>query len=277
MLSDAYITKTINKDKEYLMQMFLDCKLPDENLYLGKILKKHLDFENLTSVHKDVTEYFSKKTYLKRLSESDSYGRDIENFPKLCWLTEEYFNGKLRNPIGVHYNPRLKKNVIHPGGTRQRVFSLWHNEAVDCIYFNTGGIKFDWLEHMRCIDLLDIVSPNVFFALVADHGSLIPHIHFDQHSISTNVKLYQNLINSFLTKGLRFSINAKHEFFKEHFPNAKKSIEPSILIDFKSSRPSQTTLIKALIMICLQYEFNSKEFSISYLNDKNKPRKTLIL
>lgn len=272
---ELYITKGIDKDKSYLIQLFLDCKLPEENLYLGKMPKSALLFEQPTSILKDIVRYFSDNIHLKYLGVNDSYTRVIENFPKLCWLTEEYFAGTLRNPIGVHYNPRLGQNVIHPGGTRQRVINLWHREdTVQAVYFNTGGKKFNWLEKLSPVDILDIVDPTVFLALVPDHGSLIPHIHYDQGLIPNNVRLYQNRINEFTKEMPRISFNVKDPFLKDYMPNARKSIPPSIFVDFKIKSPLPTsTLIRALIMIFLQYEVTSREFDIRF--DGRTPRKIL--
>lgn len=161
------------------IEFFYKYKRASENLYIGNINAKHLKFSTASSHLSRVENYFLQKQYLDSEVPNDITKRLV---PKLCWLTDSLFKTGFKYPVCVHYNPRIKENVIHPGSIRNLVINLFQTDyEVSCLYFNTGGVNFDFMQSLQIFskDELSKYTKNLEIELVADHGAIIPHINLD--------------------------------------------------------------------------------------------------
>lgn len=171
-----------------------------EGLYQGFVEKRHISFDNSFAIIDNIESYFSNKKYEIDIDSLNDEDNELESFAKLVWLTSEYLSVGFREPLGIHYNPRLDINAIHSGGIRNQVLRLFHEGKVECLYFNTGGVQFQWMECMTPVDILDYASKiDVDVAVVADHGSLIPHIRTrnitERESVAETHKKIQEVLN----------------------------------------------------------------------------------
>jgi hypothetical protein len=168
-------------------------KRPSENLYMGEIDVNNLLLTDTSSLLRSITEYFAKEHYLDNSIVTDNSKR---LFPKVCWLTACFLKARFEYPVAVHYNPRIQQNIIHPGSIRNHVIKLFQNTpTVNCLYFNTGGVAFDFIESLRVIEQQELLdSANLVIELVADHGAIIPHINLDPNPMLPNIDVGQHRI-----------------------------------------------------------------------------------
>lgn len=153
---------------------------PDDHTFLGHIKKyftEGIDF-NYTKFKNDL--YTNPKEYAK-------YQQCLENYTKAVWLTKIFLSNGFKNLLGAHWNPQISKWDIHPGGTRQTVLRLFSKEdKIDFLAFNTGGAKTNFKRTFNNYNQLRSSFKNaedIYMCVTADHGSLIPHVHFDQRSL----------------------------------------------------------------------------------------------
>ena len=253
-----YIIKTLSIEKADVISFFLKYKHREESLYIGKINRSLLEFTSDEEIYNIIRTYFIEEKYNKRMSACEmDKGKDraLEDFPKLCWLTNDYNQTGFRNPLCVHYNPRTGKNVIHPGGSRNIIIKLFGTRPITCLYFNTGGVDFPWLKQFK------IVNPAMFHAkttswyLVADHGSLIPHVHFDTTTIPDNVARYHDLISDKL-KTFSFSTNVGIPFLEKW-----ETTDSNLRFVFKKDHTS-VDVCKATILGLLGIPYNSPTLQV---------------
>ena len=122
----------------------------------------------------------------------------IENISKLVWLCEEFLDNDLKfdNPLCAHYDPRHMDNIIHPGGMRKALLKLYclDDHPVPTYYFNTGGFYDpDTMSDLSIISEAEAVNMHfgnrpdykarVRGSLVADHGTMIPHLMVGSENI----------------------------------------------------------------------------------------------
>jgi hypothetical protein len=176
------------------IDFFYQYKRSTENLYLGNIDKKYLSLKRTQSLFNSIESYFINKQYESQ-DIIDDFSKRL--FPKVCWLTDSFLKNGFRYPISVHYNPRLQTNVIHPGSIRNHVIKLFHQEpTVNCLYFNTGGVKFEYINSLKLFNKEDLLKYKdcSYLELVADHTSIIPHINLDPGSVKPNIVKWQEFI-----------------------------------------------------------------------------------
>jgi hypothetical protein len=108
---------------------------------------------------------------------------------------------------GAHWNPRMKKVIIHPGGQRFFIFNLFPIRDIQYIFWNTNGIQLDFMKDMEEVDVESLYpkykhSPG---GLTFDHGSIIPHpLHEVSYSLNENVEdSFEQLKNEIKDKGGR--------------------------------------------------------------------------
>jgi len=188
------------------IELFYKIKKESENIYKGTISNNILfqsDFK------RDIVNYFKGQKFLKSLDITKSYHPSDYQFPKCCWLADSILENGFDNPLSIHYNPRIKQNVVHPGQSRQYMCQLFQKEKIDCLYFNTGGVKFSWMKDFVPVVKEELLKINFhLFSLTADHGSMIPHIYFgDQKDTYRKVFEYHDLVKSRLSD-TRFRINS---------------------------------------------------------------------
>ena len=166
-----------------------------EALWIGDIPYSVLSFDPSEEIDSDIHLYFAGEYYNFELDQQPiktiqtGEFSEAENFTKMCWLTEEYLNNNktFRNPLGSHYNPRIDKHVIHPGGCRNKIVKMFADptSAVYSWYFNTRGIKPKWLKLLKKVDIEDLLFTQEFrMAMVPDHGSMIPHVSKEVEEIA---------------------------------------------------------------------------------------------
>lgn len=177
------------------IDFFYKYKRKTENLYIGNINKGHLLLRESRSLFESISKYLKRKDF------SDS--RILDDFskrllPKVCWLTDVFYKQGFKLPIAVHWNPRIRANVIHPGSVRNHVIKLFQTtDPVYCLYFNTGGVEFDFMKNLSVFPLTP--SNNLEFEMVADHGSIIPHINLDVSSNASSLEKWHEFIYRRLT------------------------------------------------------------------------------
>jgi len=177
------------------MDLFYKYKHQNEFFGLANFNKKDLNLLNLDLVLQRMSNFFKKGTTFTNFDEIYhtnivSWQVNIESYCKLVWLTREYLNSnmKFKNHMGVHYNPDIGMWDIHPGGSRQTVFNLFGSDDIEMIAFNTTGIecKFTRIFETKN-ELYEHFGSNIDFVITSDHGSLIPHLHFDQVELKVNI------------------------------------------------------------------------------------------
>lgn len=180
---------------EERINFFYNYKRDSEKLYIGNVSKDILLLKKTDSLLKSINDYFLNKYF-----EDPSIVNDVRKrlFPKICWLTDSYFKHGFKKPLSVHYNPRTRQHVIHPGSVRSQIVHLFHQgSSVNCLYFNTGGVKFDFIYSLGVFSKGDLLlnKDNLEIELVADHGSIIPHINLDVTSVKSNATMWQDFIS----------------------------------------------------------------------------------
>lgn len=211
------------------IDFFYQYKRPNENLYLGNIDKNHLLLKRSESLLESIKSYFVNKQY-----ESQSIVDDFSKrlFPKVCWLTDSYFKKGFQYPISVHYNPRLQTNVIHPGSIRNHVIKLFHQESVvNCLYFNTGGVVFEYVDSLKVFDKEDLLKYKdvIQIELVADHTAIIPHINLDPNSVNPNIVKWQEFIYRRLTSpSFTITANKKIDILSPWYVDGDANIEITV-------------------------------------------------
>lgn len=160
----------------------------DSNLYFGLIPKKFLSFPPLEELYTTLLS-FTKQTDKNIYNSQGIRNEIVFSWIKCCWLSSEFIKGglKFRSPLCAHYNPRLNKAIIHPGGQRSKIIDLFcSKEKTPCFWFDTLGITKndgynELYEDMQLIPNNDIDRffnelPDFTYNLIPEHGTFIPHI-----------------------------------------------------------------------------------------------------
>lgn len=170
------------------LDLFYKSKKDNEHLGIASFQKNELNFETLKYLPRVVDNFFKYGIHATNIEELfhtniSKFRNNLEGYTKLCWLASDYFNNnyKFKNLIGVKYNPKLNVWDIHPGGSRQVILKYFGPDEIQAIAFNTGGIKrkFDIIFNDK-IELQNFFKKDIMFICSTEHGSIIPHLHFDQ-------------------------------------------------------------------------------------------------
>lgn len=224
---------------QFHSKLFFDYKQRNEHLGLAKLNKGDLCFDTVHEMEDDIKNFFLSgidnppdwsylyKNYTVPSKEYHHYRSGIENYCKLVWLATDYVNeGGLKDPIGVHYDPEVKKWMIHPGGSRQKILHLFAKGIIDTIAFNTSGkeISFDKIFN-SWHDVLEQYGPEqIHIVVVADHATLIPHIHFSSGAnILDHIKKTYNQVVQFY-KTTRIKTNFPISEYQYKQPKKYKTI-----------------------------------------------------
>lgn len=173
---------------------------PVRNEYLGlfKVKKSDIHFIKYNEILLFINKFFSNGLHIKNNMSKDKiddhnylvkWQENFEIYSKYVWLTKEYFAAgkKFKNYMGIHWNPILKKYIIHPGGSRQVIHKYFGPEEYTFLGFNTGGIEVEWIEKFTCEQELFNRFPNACIDFCEDHGTLIPHPHFNNIDVFDSV------------------------------------------------------------------------------------------
>lgn len=197
----SYHLRMVKMDsRQEAVDFFYRYKRDSENLYKGIMPASTVEFEGSHSLARhQLLTYFNERRY--RYEATQDSNLLTKMFPKLCWLADSYFKHGLQYPVCCHYNPRTQKNVMHPGSTRNHIINLFHaNEDIETLYFNTGGVRFDFMESMKIVNKDDLTEyPNFHINLALDHCSTIPHINPEFGSGPINIPIWQSQIRDKFT------------------------------------------------------------------------------
>lgn len=163
---------------------------PNESVWLGPVPKNALSIHSDRIIFKTLVNYFQKQLWNISYDKHNTTNENIEakDFTKLVWLTREYFTVGFKTYFSAHYNPRLGIQAIHPGGGRQSIYRLFDpSPDIRMFYFNTGGTDWPWLENCERLSYDQIIKLGYLINFVADHGSFIPHLFWDdrQYTVTT--------------------------------------------------------------------------------------------
>lgn len=244
----------------------------NEGLYLGEIDPNIITWDGVFSqVVKDGFSNWGKITHdidpnKFEFESALSGGLHWELYLKLCWLSDILItNGKFDNALGCHYNPKSGIHVIHPGGTRQRAFCLFPSSKVEVLYFNTTGKQFDFLNNLEKVSIDTMISRGWFFNVVADHGSLIPHMMKDTRTISSRKKDYFSIVDNNLKK-LKIKSNiiwGNINWFKKYIDNKN----PNCLLEWKTNYDEKEYNSMRIAVLCaLRKDYENEYFKITFQN-----------
>lgn len=252
------------------IDFFYKYKRATENLYLGDIDKNHIVLKNSDPLLDTIKKYFRSKHYLKEILPSDLTSRV---FPKVCWLVDSFFKHGFRHPLSAHYNPRIQQHVVHPGSIRNHVIKLFHSAPnIECLYFNTGGSEFDFMKNMRVFGKDELLTHKdaIEIELVADHGSIIPHINLDVVSVKPNIEKWQYFIYRRLMSS-SFSIFSNIDILKPWYAS-EQDANIQIYIKNEQQVTDWSALIsKAVILAMIGRSYDSETLSIIHKNSFETP------
>lgn len=185
-----YIGDTLPVPKNTKIDIVTNLWRKSENIHMGLVPKKALLLPEEKDLVKIFENFYKKKLYkykFKGQQSTDVYSVELKNFAKLCWLLNEYYTVGFTSLYSAHYNPRTQKNVIHPGGGRKFIDRFYNKKNhIEMFYFNTMGVQYDFLQDMRVVPYPVLEKMGYDAQLVADHGSIIPHIFW---SFNNPIKL----------------------------------------------------------------------------------------
>jgi len=163
------------------------------------------------------------------IKNDNEYKLNVEHYIKTAWVTYEYIinNETFNNPIMLHWNPRIEKWCIHPGGTRQKIIYFFNKGKINNpLIHNTTGKQIDFFKIFYSKkDIENYYQKEVIIVATADHGSIIPHVHFDQENIQPNIKKYYKTIKQFWqTTDIMTDLNLEYFGYKKPIKKVLKTL-----------------------------------------------------
>lgn len=204
--NSLYVSSILPTDSKESIELFFKLKKSTEHLYAG--------IGDTTNIFKydfsgSIIKYFRNRIFLQPFYIDEQPSPDIYQFPKCCWLTESILSQGMVHPLSVHYNPRIKKNVVHPGQSRSYILNLFQPGPANFLYFNTTGIRFPWMKTFNVLSqdqLQDLKFSTV--TITPDHGAVIPQILFGNYqNTMANVIKYHSFIRDRLSS-MKFRIKS---------------------------------------------------------------------
>lgn len=250
------------------IDFFYKYRRAGENLYIGNIDKKDLELKHSKPLFDSLERYFDRTHYkINPLAIVKDFDKRL--FPKVCWLTDSFFKIGFKYPVCVHYNPRIQQNVIHPGSIRNHVIKLFQEtNLVNCLYFNTGGVEFDFMKDLKVLTKEELLkfNKNLEIELVADHCSIIPHINVGQDSVSSNIETWQEFIYRRLTSpSFTVFTNASIQLLEPWYTDKSQA---NIEIEINDVTPADNEwldiLCKCLILVIIGKSYKSKSLTVTH-------------
>jgi hypothetical protein len=240
------------------IELFYKAKKTNENLYIGSIDSSRLSKYDFS---KDIIKYFREREFLNTLHRSIDYQPSDYQFPKCCWLADDILKNKLKYPLSVHYNPRLQKNVVHPGQTRSYIAQLFQPDEIPCLYFNTSGVKYSWMRNLSIVEKEELNNINFLnFMLGADHGSLIPHIYFSEQSSNLDEIFKYHIFLKNRLSDMRFRIKSNVLIHPLEYWTVDTQ-QAHIEIDIKDTK-SNDDVVRACILSVLGVPYQSNTLTV---------------
>lgn len=264
----TYLMYTLPIDQEEVASFAKRFWKPGEGIFLGMIPYSQLLFDYDIEALDHISNYFKNELYKFNPSEVPLDKLDAviinawEDYSKFVWLAQEYIdNGnKFTNPIGSHYNPRMLKNPIHPGGARNKIYKYLHNkdEEIYSFYFPTYEVKPNFLKNMKRKDPSKLVKQGYSIGLTPDHGSLIPHVMKGMDSIPSAKKEYQMRIYERFKTPIK--IQSTHPMSEMRLDKFINEPNPKEIFHIEFKEYSTDAKIGAGILFGLGIEFENKYF-----------------
>lgn len=234
-------------------------RTPSENLYLI-----HLEDESL--IKNDLKEYFHFLNHFLHTENYEKFNNNIFGFTKNLWLIRDFIkNKKFDNPCCAHWNPRIKKIVIHPGGQRIKVLKLFNKVHEHKFFFwNTNGVWFDWMDSDGVIEIDSF--PDIFkdynFGFILDHGSVIPQVVFnDRYNHMDWVEEYYYSDVLPMIKSLKIYYEFDCKFLKKHKTNNFEKATTHIEI----KNDTEISLYKCSFIPFLGIDYEDEDVVIKHL------------
>jgi len=246
------------------IEFFYKYKRDSEKLYVGNIATDNLLLKESNDLLNSIKNYFVEKQFENKNIVND-FNRRL--FPKVCWLADAHFKQGFKYPISVHYNPRIRQNVIHPGSVRNHIIKLFQQEQpVKCLYFNTGGVKFDFMNLLGIFSKGDLLEykENLEIELIADHGSIIPHLNLDPTSVKPNIEKWQDFIFARLTSQDFSIFSNKHVDFLQPWMVSEVDANIEIIIGDVTGSEWDDIQCKLAILAILGKSYSSGKLTVNH-------------
>jgi len=245
---------------EEALDFFYKYKRPTENLYVGEMDRTcNIDFEGSGYALDMITKYINGRLFFEEVTRDSNLSNKL--VPKLCWLTSSYLESGFEYPVCIHYNPRTQHNVMHPGATRNYILNLFHgNRPIKCLYFNTGGVEFNFLKTMKVIKKSTLLSyPHISVNIILDHCSTIPHINLENTSITDNVPVWgQKLKERFGDSSFKIYMNKQIPFLSQWATDDETVSTRVYIEDLKN----KTDLVKAFLLVATGNPYSSSTLKV---------------
>lgn len=254
------------------IDFFYKYKRPQENLYIGNINKDHLLIRNDNGLYNSITRYLNNKQFLKEHILNDF---DVRTFPKVCWLANSFIEHGFKFPVSVHYNPRIQQNVIHPGTIRHQVIKLFQQTPeVSCLYFNTGGVEFDFMKELRIFQKSELLTyaDSMEIEMVADHCSIIPHINLDVKSVIPNITKWQEFIyRRLLSSTFSIFCNKDIEMIRPWMASEENADIHIHIGELQKGETMADLECKSIILSVIGKPYQSKSLTVFHKNSFETP------
>lgn len=186
MKPEAYLCDVVHLDGESGKSILIASQKhwkEKEKIWYGDIPREKTYLGEIEEVYRNCKMFFLGKHHKKDIPDDYIWDYEfqgyLEHFPKIVWLTNEYIKSdkNFKNAICSHWNPRGGVINIHPGGCRQLVLHLFGKEGIPAFFFNTSEYYDTWMDDLREVDIDELYNTTPWQGdVVADHGTLIPHL-----------------------------------------------------------------------------------------------------
>lgn len=229
---------------------------PNEHVGIITVPKRSIQFTTVSKLPNRVKDYLTRGLYKKspkhKLSFKDPKYRDwqdeIETYIKSVWLTRDFINdGKLKNPVGMHWNPKERKWIIHPGGSRQVILYHYYGDEITGIGYNTKGHKVKFEHKFSSVEeIKEFYNANyVHLSIVEQYDTIVPHIHIDSTTIQETVNdLHKRVQEFYRTTHIDANFNLEKYGYKS--PD-KKFIQNKIRVTI--DKQDENTIMKAFMIM----------------------------
>jgi len=242
--------------------------LESENFYIGNIPNEYIRndyFDYKDSDWKKIIEY--SFSYLLYYNETYDFTQ-VSKYRFFKWvdLAKSWIIEGFYGMAGAHWNPRIKKIIIHPGGQRFFIFNLFPIRNIQYIFWNTNGIQLDFMKDMEEVDVESLYlkykhNPG---GLTFDHGSIIPHpIHQINYPLNENVEASFNKIYKFIKEN-KFYINIDIDILDEFYTKDKS--KSSYIIEIKNKEKNlYKSILKSLLLYVNSIDYEDEDIKV-YVN-----------
>jgi len=242
-----------------------------ESLWKGVMPCNSFQLLHENSIRQTVFGYFVNQCFRCSVDEIADDDITVNNYwleilPKILWLCEEWLTKKqFVEPLMAHWNPRIQKNVVHPGMSRASVMHLFPQGLTEfsVVYFNTGGgYDRNTMNKLRKITIDDLIDDGWnTMTFVADHESLIPHFSKNIEANANYKKDYHRKIIERLSS-MSIETNTKDTIFTDPL-SAWIKRNGNVQIIFTDQEPGPLAQARALLCALLGKTYTDHEVKVS--------------